>query len=483
MKCHTKLLLSISTFLVGYPNGASCTDYTYDPIDKVIPGMYVSTQVMSLSFQVSMDPNTVHSHKTRMNWSKIRHSEEYDPADPNGSIEEPDDNEKRPTLCHTFIRRLTNQLFSSLAAQLPLEEAQRVMSWKKEGAFTDMTPFCNVTKHEEQPIKDNNSNEIIVPEYSNLKEVCSVDFLKSLFPYYGIGFNLKVSMSDKPMSELTYDDIMERMTPDHRGKTQPIRTTDANVEATLMSPDFTSEDLSSASYKRKAHLILEESNVENAVRILLDRSKVLFGGIFPTQVKKKYMGSMEVELENIPIFGQEKVLKEDFNDTSDIDPSVLALCDHHGLDADQCRQVQKMIEDEADQISQQKDDKESLSKNHDANKYGDTKETTAKQTIQTDRVEKKSYYGTGRFGKDLSDDEKSNMEKQFQALDNFLNAFDSSEDAHDVPIEVDRSPPETNNDDDESENYNIDDLDVLLDGTNWNDLQTEYDTNSMAGEL
>ena len=482
MTYYAKILVCFSSFLLVYPNGAAPADYKYDPIDKVLPGMTVSTQVMSVSFQVSMEPKTVHSHKTRMNWSKIRHSEEYDPADPSGSIEEPDDDEKRPTLCHTFIRRLTSQLFSSLAAQLPLEEAQRVMSWKEEGAFEDMIPFCNVTKREEQPIKDNNSNEIIVSEYSTMKEVCSVDFLKSLFPYYGIGFNLKVSMSDKPMSELTYDDILERITPDHRGKTQPIRTTDANVEVTLMSPDFTSEDLSSASYKRKAHLILEETNVENAIRMLLDRSKVIFGRTFLTNVNKKFMGSMQVELENIPIFGQERVLKEHLNDTSDIDPSILALCDHHGIDAHQCRQVQKMIEDEADDLSQQKNDEKNISKNHETKQHALTKETIVKQTVQKDKLKKISYYGTGRFRKDLSDDEKSKMEKQFQDLDNFLNSFDSSENLDDVPVDVDTSPPLTNNND-RSDNYNIDDLGVLLDGANLNDLQTDYDTNSMASEL
>ena len=137
IKIMAKVTIAI-TLCATISKGASFQDYEYKPLDEVVRGKDVPSQVMSVSFHASLDPKVVHNHKIKMRWSKIRHLDGFDPANPNLTIKEPEDMRKRPTLCYTFVLRLANFLFTSLASHLPLEEARRVMDWKNGEAMYDM---------------------------------------------------------------------------------------------------------------------------------------------------------------------------------------------------------------------------------------------------------------------------------------------------------------------------------------------------------
>jgi len=268
-------------------------------VSSIIPGEALVSHMASISFEGRLDPAVVHSHGVKMSWSKPRHYK-YDES--GRELSPP------PSLAHTVAKRLSNQVFTSLVSKLPYTHVKQIFEWKSVNKLLDLEPDCKVVKNgvEQPPIqrgKRSSSNKdvlndsvdsdmdasteeslILNQQQQGTIESCHVNFT-SLHPLYGISFNFKLSFHNKPMTDLSPQEISSRTTPDHRGWTQPILNTDVSVSVKLCSPDFVSYNIPKDGRVRMAgngnvsweSIEIDQRNVEEAIRALLKRAKVVLG--------------------------------------------------------------------------------------------------------------------------------------------------------------------------------------------------------------
>jgi hypothetical protein len=343
-------------------------------ISNVVPGESIEMFETSISYHGMLDSNIVHSHHEKMKWSKARHSELYDPTleDPFQYMEEGEegiDMKRRPTLAYTLIQRLSNYVFASLISKLPTEEARNVMSWKDANAISDLNPQCEIRPHG----GDEKSFESITdPEearVSRLKQEqdhehrCRVEF-SSLVPFFGISFNMTLIIRTKPMSNLNLKDVIDRTTPDDKGWTQPISSSDIRVNLKLSSPNYAPQESMTGRFagngreKSRSMIEIDEANVEEAVELLLQKSKNIFGGAKPRiHQRDNVASSIQMIEHSFPIYEKRERLiergsesnatvdlrKRKQNTVSEINPDILELCEKYGLLDAECLQVQKKV--------------------------------------------------------------------------------------------------------------------------------------------
>lgn len=369
-------------FLVGSPRRWIQAE-KHQKVSNIIPGEAIISHNATLYFEGSLDPAIVHSHGVKMKWSKPRH---YD--DLGRKLPSP------PSLAHTITTRLSSQVFTSLASKLPYEHAKQVFEWKSMNKLTDLGPVCSKPigqgerkrSHKDALDDSVDSNtdlsteERIIQQQQQQQdtlESCHVYFT-SLHLLYGISFNFKLSFHNKPMENLSPQEIISRTTPDHRGWTQPIINTDVSVSVELCSPDFVPYNLPKDGRVRMAgngdvsreSIEIDQRNVEEAIRALLKRSKVVLGLTHVQNLFKSKVDNFVI----IPISSQGRNKQDEPPDdkseegkdsdqtkattsalvvTGDKLPlEILQLCRKYELNEEECRNEMIDLESEDDNTRQ-----------------------------------------------------------------------------------------------------------------------------------
>jgi len=358
-------------------------------VSSIIPGEALISHRGILSFDGRLNPAIVHSHGVKMKWSKPRHYS-YDAAGRDLPPSPP------PSLAHSVTKRLLNQIFASLFSRLPYEHAKKVFEWKNADGLIDLEPDCKVVPHDrdgQPPINgsvDSNVGASKEQHQQDTLESCHVNF-SSLHSFYGISFNFTLSFHNKLMGDLSPEDMLSRVTPDHRGWTQPISNTDVSIYVELCSPDFVPKTPKEGRVRMAGNgnisresIEIDQRNVEEAMRALLKRSKVVLGlshlqnlsssqedefVIFPSS-------SGNMNQHNEPLNNEsEKDKNVDSSDQTKPSTSthmmaddelmheILHLCQKYDMTEDECRNEMKALKFDDDNES--KKSEPSTKNNHD----------------------------------------------------------------------------------------------------------------------
>ena len=362
-------------------------------ITNVIPGESVEMFETSISYDGTLDSNIVHSHHEKMKWSKARHSDLYDPTlkDPFQFMKEEEegvDMKMRPTLGYTLIQRFSNHVFASLISKLPTEEARNVINWKNADAIFDLTPHCEVISHGEhdsvlKSITDpEEAHASLLKQEQDHEHKCQVSF-SSLVPFYGISFNMTLTIRTKPMLNLNVRELISRTTPDDKGWTKPISSSYVSVNLNLRSPNYVPREsligsLAGNGGKKRSTIEIDETNVEEAVELLLEKSKNILGGAKPRiQQKDVVSSSRQMIAHSFPPYEKKEILVQQVSEQSnstlvdirgskqnkanEIDQDIFDLCEKYGLIENECLEVQrKVLAEEGTLVT-----KEVMESNHD----------------------------------------------------------------------------------------------------------------------
>lgn len=344
-------------------------------VSNIIPGEALISHRGLLSFDGGLNPAIVHSHGEKMKWSKPRHYS-YDAAGRDMPPSPP------PSLAYSVTKRLVNQIFASLFSRLPYEHAKKVFEWKNADRLTDLEPNCKVApdnKDGQPPINgsvDSNvgaSKENLIKEQhqQDTLESCHVNF-SSLHSFYGISFNFTLSFHNKLMGDLSPEEMLSRVTPDHRGWTQSISNTDVSIYVELCSPDFVPKAPKDGRVRMAGNgdisresIEIDQRNVEAAMRALLKRSKTVLG----LSHLQNLSSSQEDEFVIFPSsLGNIKQVNEPLNNESkkdiNVDSSdqtktrtstpmmpddelmaeILHLCQKYDMTEEECRNEMKTLE-------------------------------------------------------------------------------------------------------------------------------------------
>eukprot|EP00559_Dactyliosolen_fragilissimus_P009337 CAMPEP_0184858456 /NCGR_PEP_ID=MMETSP0580-20130426/3555_1 /TAXON_ID=1118495 /ORGANISM="Dactyliosolen fragilissimus" /LENGTH=480 /DNA_ID=CAMNT_0027354607 /DNA_START=291 /DNA_END=1733 /DNA_ORIENTATION=+ len=305
-----------------------------------------------------------------MKWSKPRNGHSYAPQedDPymymNAYEREKhrlDKELNRPTLARTLTRRLSDVAFRTLFKNLPVEHARKVVDWKNYYADTKFEKGRqNILGFEPNCVVEG-IDQVTTGEGSQ-KETCYVIF-DVMYDYYGIRYDLNLTLhsdADEDTNNATLDG-------QHKSKegNQSILThsspnwSKAHVKISLHSPDYSPN-------KRQNHIDNDQHNVESTADDILRNTQTVFSRTIIFNLDKGPVHTNAISTKDLPdpssyyetnyetknqteesvVKSKEKNLESlsvANTNEMDIDPIVIMLCQEHGLDLEQCFEVQRRI--------------------------------------------------------------------------------------------------------------------------------------------
>lgn len=232
------------------------------------------------------------------------------------------------------------------------------------------------------------------------------------------------------------------MTPDRRGWTRPIATTDASIQLHINMPNFSEDEnrkvrmAGNSRHVTRSSIEVDENSAEEVMELFLQKLNVILGGTIPTSVEKVSAEDQKIQLEILPfqiapendmeekkdvdqINGQEEYENQE-PEISDYEmysygiiPDIAEACWKFKMTREECLNIQDKLMVSDDDESQHvpldevtKDDMEAL------------------DSMSTEMIEDDLTGGATSMNWDLSVEELEELRRDMIALDNMVDGED-----------------------------------------------------------